>query len=178
MYDLHCHRSPPPDSHRSLEYYVFRQITLLVLPGVLLMNISRCTAASEIPVVHLRLPLSPSYGPTGYLPSTPMPTLLAPGGAPTGRLTVPLIPPRMPPRPPRAPAPPRPGISKSGLFVNIISLRICVCCWIRLGGPRPVLNAPPPSCGRQLGLTPRWETEVKLLVSDSAGERAPSWRFS
>lgn len=158
------------------------QTTLQLPPGVLLTLINLRTAASDTPVLHLLCPLTPSYGPTGYRPSPPMPTLLAAGGAPTGLLAMFIPVPAIPPLPALDPVPARPGISKSGLLLSIISRLIwlcCVCCWMRLGGgASPVLNAPPPSTGRQFGLTPRWETDVKLLVSDSAGERAPEWRFS
>jgi hypothetical protein len=67
----------------------------------------------------------------------------------------------------RLPGGPVPGSWKSG-FAS--SMRACVLdC--RLGGPN-WLNSPPYP-GRQFGFTPLCETEVKLLVSDSAGDLAP-----
>lgn len=43
--------------------------------------------------------------------------------------------------------------------------------------PAPRLDPGPPE-GRQAGLMPRWEMEVKCEVSEPVGERMPAGRFS
>ncbi len=110
-------------------------------------------------------------GPIGYLPSTPAPTALAGGirGGPPPIIIAPLVPPR-PSRGPIRPGTLIPGISKSGFPARSTS-RFTWCSLRGLIGPSE-LNSPPLP-GLQLGLTPRWLTDVKLLVSLSAGDRAP-----
>lgn len=61
--------------------------------------------------------------------------------------------------------PPRPlptGSSKSGLLPSSKSCRLCLSCLTSASGDR------------HFGFTPRWDMEVKWLVSLAAGECAPS----
>ena len=101
----------------------------------------------------------------------PIPIPLAGGNLP-GPPPIPPRKPPPPPLPPLRPGGPIPGISKSGLPANSTSLLACACAGGGLRMGARLLNSP--GCpGLQLGLTPRCETEVKFVSSDSAGERAP-----